>query len=104
MSKKQKRYTREFKEGAIQLALSAPSVTNAAQELNVPSATLHSWVNKAKENEEQLIINANGVTESINVTTVLAENKELKKQLARLEQEKAILKKAATYFAKELGW
>jgi transposase-like protein len=33
---------------------------------------------------------------------VLDENKELKRKVARLEQEKAILKKAATYFAAEL--
>jgi len=34
---------------------------------------------------------------------LIEENQQLKKRLARLEQEKAILKKAATYFAKELG-
>jgi len=39
---------------------------------------------------------------SMHLGKLIEENQQLKKPLALLEQEKAILKKAATYFAKEL--
>ena len=40
----------------------------------------------------------------VHMGKLIEENQQLKKRLARLEQEKALLKKAATYFAKELEW
>lgn len=67
----------------------------------MPEATLHGWVNKAKSQGEQPNRQGNGKEVSVNVSTVLEENRQLRKQLSRLEQEKAILKKAAAYFAKE---
>ncbi|MCP4572648.1 MAG: transposase [bacterium] len=103
MSKANKSYTDEFKQEAINLALSSPSITGVAKSLGIPEETLHTWVNRAK-----LIENASGKTNitpaknKIALNKVLDENKELRKKVARLEQEKEILKKAATYFAKEL--
>jgi transposase len=100
MTNKTRKYTPEFKREAIQLALNSPSVLSAAKDLGIPEATLHVWVQKAKRSGEAV----DPATEQpINVGKVIEENQQLKKRLARLEQEKAILKKAATYFAKELG-
>jgi len=103
MSRVNKSYTNEFKEGAIKLALSSVSVTKAAKDLGIPEATLHTWVNKAKQSGSTAVTMPDGVVNSVSVAAVINENLELKKRVARLEQEKAILKKAATYFATELA-
>ena len=100
MGNSTKRYPKDFKNEAVKLALNSPSVNGTAKELGIPEATLNTWVKKAKHYGEDVKPPA---MEPINVGELISENRELKKQLARLEQEKAILKKAATYFAKELG-
>ena len=100
MTTKIRKYTPEFKQEAVQLALNSPSVLSAAKDLGMPEATLHTWVQKAKRYGVEVDSSSN---KTVNVGVLVAENLELKKRLARLEQEKAILKKAATYFAKELG-
>lgn len=103
MTRKNNNYTEEFKTEAIKLAISAVSVSQAAKSLGIREATLHGWVARARSGGEQTITHSDGALSQINVKQVLEENKRLKQHLARLEQEKAILKKAATYFAKELG-
>ena len=99
MTKKTRKYTPEFKQEAIHLALSSPSVLSAAKDLGMPEATLHTWVDKARKSGEVIHPSAK---QPVNIGELIEENQQLKKRLARLEQEKAILKKAATYFAKEL--
>lgn len=100
MNPKNRQYTSEFKQEAVKLALNSPSVLSAARDLGVPEATLHTWVQKAKLSGDSVDPDSQ---KQINVGDLVKENLELKKRLARLEQEKAILKKAATYFARELG-
>jgi len=96
-------YGSEFKQEAVKLALSSSSpVSITANELGIPSATLHSWIYSAKLRGDCAVTDAEGVRNKVNTAELLAENKSLRKRLARLEQEKAILKKAAAYFAKEL--
>lgn len=102
MTKQNRSYTKEFKEEAIKLALSSVSISSAAKELGVPAATMYSWIEQAKKSGKQAVSSADGVVKHVNVAEVLEEVKSLKKQLKRLEQEKAILKKAAAYFAQEL--
>jgi len=93
-------YSSEFKQEAVKLALSSSSPISAtAKGLGIPVATLHSWIHRVKL-KGKYVADADN---NINVAEVLAENKSLRKRLSRLEQEKAILKKAAAYFAKELG-
>lgn len=103
MSRKVRKYTNEYKAEAVKLALSSVSVGNTAKSLGIPEATLHVWVAKAKATGKVAIPSQEGKINHVNVNEVLAQNEQLKKQLLRLEQEKAILKKAAAYFAKELG-
>lgn len=101
MSKKVRKYTGEFKTEAIKLALNSDSITGTAKELGMPEATLHTWVFKAKQQGEKNYELPGGEKGSVNVGDILVENRELRKRLARAEQEKEILKKAVTYFAKE---
>ena len=102
MSKKNKIYTAEFKENAIKLALNSVSICQAAKDLGIPEATMHAWVSKAKKAGNVSLSSEDGIVSHVNVGQVIDENRELKRRIARLEQEKAILKKAATYFASEL--
>jgi transposase len=91
---KLKRYDKEFKAKAIKLALSSPqSISQIAEELGVKAATLYSWV-KNKKNTD---IETHG-EEGKNFHDELAR---LRKENARLREEREILKKAAAFFAKE---
>ena len=101
MPKTTKKYTEDYKIEAIKLALSSASISGVAKSLGMPEATLHGWVNRAKSSAQQAYAMDNGKESSVNVNELLAQNRQLRKQLSRLEQEKAILKKAAAYFAKE---
>ena len=67
----------------------------------MPEATLHGCVNRAKSPGQGSSPLSNGKEASVNVSELLEQNRQLRKQNVRLEQEKAILKKAAAYFAKE---
>ena len=53
MSKKVRKYTKEFKAEAIKLALNSVSISDAAKDLGMPEATLHAWVHKAKQPGQQ---------------------------------------------------
>lgn len=101
MRKKVRKYTEEFKGEAMKLALSSDSVVGTAKELGIPESTLHTWVQKAKQQGEQPYELQSGEKSSVNIGDMLTENRELRKRLARSEQEKEILKKAVTYFVKE---
>ena len=100
MKNKPRAYTKEFRREAVQFALNSSSVSKVAEDLGLPKATLHTWVQKAKQVGETT---DDTTHQSVSVGDVIKENRRLKKELVRLEQEKAILKKAATHFAKELG-
>ena len=103
MKKKQRTYTSEFKNEAIKLALDSNSIGQAAKDLGIPVSTLHVWVKESFINASDLKINDSSNEQKINIKILLDKNRELQKRISRLEQEKSILKKAATYFAKEIG-
>jgi len=93
---KRKVYTKEFKLDAVNLVLTQGyGVVEAARSLGLSTGMLSRWVKEHRHNPEESF-RGNG--------TLSAEQeqiKALKAKVARLEQEKEILKKAATFFAAE---
>lgn len=92
MTRKNREYTTEFKEEAISLALRSPSISGTAKDLGIPEATLHGWIRNQTQQSQKLH------PEQLDIGDEL---KKLRKEIARLREEKEILKKAAAYFAKE---
>ena len=94
--RKVKNYTLEFKQSSAKLAATSDQpVSRTAQDLGVNVNTLHGWVNKFHLNA----IPTNTNPSSDDVQTEL---KRLRKENARLKQERDILKKASAYFASEI--
>ena len=98
MSKKvQRQYSAALKASAVKLVLEELKTLNqVSQDLDIPSQTLHGWVNKARSGVLAGVSNY-----SPDIVALQEENKRLKKQLALAEMEREILKKAAAYFAKD---
>ncbi len=96
MSRKVKRYTKEFREEAVRLALKSASIKDTADELGVPFGTLTYWVGVLKKKGSLACVGASGSKE---MSSLVEENRRLHKALAIAKEERDILKKAATYFA-----
>lgn len=89
VKKERKTYSIEFKEEALKLA-SKVGVAQAARELGLYESQLYYWRSAAQKK----------ASTSDREITLSAENARLKRQLAEQAEELEILKKAATYFAK----
>ena len=98
MTRTVRKYTKEFKQEAINLALKSPSIVDTAKELGIPPATLHTWIHELKKKGKLSTVDANS---SKDMAALIEENRRLHKELAITKEEKEILKKAAAYFAKE---
>lgn len=91
-----RKYSAEFKKDAVDLVFSpGRSIPDVARELGMSTETLRGWVNKTNQQESGVKVGY-GVAE-------LEELTRLRKQVRELELEKEILRKAAQYFAKEMG-
>lgn len=91
--RRHKRYPAEFRAKAVQLAqTSGKPVAHIAKELGVNYGTLLGWV-QAAESAEGTVAPPGETPEQ--------ELKRLRKENERLREEREILKKAATFFAKE---
>ena len=95
MSKqKQQAYSPEFRESAVKLANDSEyPISHVARELGINVNTLHTWISKYSQ--------IDSATGDRTDTHLYEELKQLKKENARLKEERDILKKAAVYFANE---
>jgi transposase len=91
MVKARPRRSEEFKAEALKLAEQV-GVAQAARDLGVYESQIYQWRSKA-------LAQAN---RSERENKLLVENSKQKRELAKLREEVAILKKVSTYFAKQL--
>ena len=95
MSQSKRTYTQEFKNDAIRLALRSNSIKGVANDLGIPEGTLHTWIRATKPSVS--------TQDNAEIIDLSEEIKKLRNENARLKEEKEILKKAATFFAKEVS-
>jgi len=87
-------YTLEFKQSSAKLASESDQpISQTAKDLGVNETTLYGWVTKFNPNQQSKPGDKDALNE---------ENKSLRRENARLKQERDILKKAAAYFAREM--
>ena len=89
-----RRYPKEFREGAVQLARQGERpIADIAQELGIAESCLRNWLKRVQLDLRE---RDDGLT-----TAEREELRELRRRVRRLEQEKEILRKAAAFFARE---
>lgn len=92
MSNYSKRYSPEFKAQAIKLC-EEKGVYYTHQELGVSTKSLYGWIEKGKSSFN--------TTNTVPNQELLKQIKQQAKEIARLKEEREILKKAAIFFAHE---
>lgn len=93
MSRKQRKYSPEFRADAVKLARSSDqTVAQTAKDLDIPGPTLHMWVSRAEVDV--------GEREGLN-SDERAEMTKLKAENRKLKAERDFLKKAAAFFARD---
>lgn len=96
MAKVQKVYTREFKEQAVQLAqTSGKPITQIARELGISDTSIHQWRKELTEHGKEAFPGSG------HQTALEEENRRLKRELERVQQERDILKKVVSIFSRE---
>lgn len=86
---KAKVYTAEFRESSVKLAIESDKpVAQTARDIGVNENTLHTWINKYSRSVDNI--------KTVRTDEHLYEElKRLKKEVARLTEERDLLKKAA---------
>jgi transposase len=95
MSRKNRKYTEEFKLEAIQLAAHSEKTLSAIeQDLGITPGLLSKWRKRYQANEETQRL------ELTDIAAAEAEIKRLRRELAVVQEEREILKKAVSIFSK----
>ncbi|GAB2715389.1 transposase [Paenibacillus thermoaerophilus] len=102
MGEQRQHYNEEFKQRTVKyIQEQTKTVGEISLELNIPAGTLHKWLAKYRQFENEPLAGAQRVRE---LETLLREQeRELKakdRRLADLEEELAIVKKAVHIFSK----
>lgn len=96
MAKVQKVYPREFKEEAVRLAqTSGKPITQVARELGISDTSIHQWRKELAQHGQEAFAGSGPQT------SLEEENRRLKRELERVQQERDILKKVVSIFSRE---
>jgi transposase len=96
MPGKRAKRTAEYKLEALRRVIDGKeSTASVADSLGLPKETLYRWVREYRAKPDEAF-RGNG-----KLTSQDEEIRQLRRRVARLEEEREILKKAATFFAKE---
>ena len=92
---KRRQHTEEFRAGAVRLVLEeGRPVRQVASDLDIHPSLLHHWIRQAK-------VDAGKGPKGALTTAEREELSDLRKKVRILEMERALLKKAAAFFARE---
>lgn len=83
-------FDRDFIESAVKLVETGKSAAQVAKELGLPAWRVQEWVRKSKDK----------TTKGPDYDALVEENKRLRRELSRAQEEAEILKKASAYFAR----
>lgn len=90
-----KRYSDEFRAGAVRLILEqGKGIVETGRDLGVPQSVISRWVKQAR-------IDAGKGAAGALTSAERAELSDLRKKVRVLEMERALLKKATAFFARE---
>jgi transposase len=95
---KRKKFTADFKQDAVKMMLhSNKAPADIARELGIHRNQLYKWKEKFGNGATRASRSARSLSNGGNEVT------RLRQELERVKEERDIFKKAAAYFAKELG-
>ncbi|WP_329374653.1 transposase [Streptomyces sp. NBC_01483] len=109
MGSKQRTYTPEFREGAVRIVIeTGRPIPEVAEELGVPSGTLHSWVSRWRRNgsasSDQPAEPAPGgrlrEAERAELERLRRDAAEKNKRIRELEMERDVLKRCMVFWVK----
>jgi transposase len=96
MAKGQKVYPREFKEEAVRLAqTSGKSITQVARELGISDTSIHQWRKELTQHGKEAFPGSG------HQMPLEEENRRLKRELERVQQERDIVKKVVSIFSRD---
>ena len=95
MTTERRKYSKEFKQKALELSQVRGSVPEIAQELGIRAELIYRWAREAKANGS-LAFSGNGHPQ---LTEEEQEVARLKRELADVKMERDILKKAVSIFS-----
>lgn len=102
-----RRYTQEFRADAVrQIQRGDRTIREVAEDLGISHWTLRDWYRmvdvskRSRTKSERLAVPSRETTEE-KLARLEAENRTLRKEVESLKMDRAILKKAAAFFAKE---
>lgn len=98
MGEPRRQYDEEFKHNAVELCRTSGKTTSQiAQDLGINSSMLRRWQRKQAKYGERAFP---GIGKLMPGTELEEENRRLKKELALVQEERDILKKAVAIFSK----